>query len=135
MFGRNPSVIGNVFAAILFVLAFIIPMLIVMAARTEIVFDGERVLAKTLFRKREIILNEIQQVDYTFHEGTRASKGFIELKLFYEADPSEDSNHISLFDTVDVSADSLIKGEYSEVNLLLLYYEIIARYPDKKSNV
>ena len=133
LLAKEPTNMGNVFAAILFILAFAIPLLIILAARTEIDFDGDRVLAKTVFGKREIILNEVQQVDYIFHEGTRSSKSFIELQFFYTVDSSEENNHISLFDTVNVSADSLIKGEYSEVNLLLLYYEIIARYPDKKA--
>ena len=133
LLAKDPTSMGNVFAAISFLLAFAIPLLIILAARTEIVFDGERVLAKTVFGKREIILSEVQQVDYIFHEGTRSSKSFIELKFIYSVDPSEDNNHISLFDTVNVSADSLIKGEYPDVNLLLLYYEIVERYPDKKA--
>jgi hypothetical protein len=130
---KNPSIMGNVFATVLFILAFVIPILIILAARTSIDYDGERVLAKTVFGKRAIILNEVQKVDYIFHEGTRITKNYIELQFFYTVDSSEENNHISLFDTVNVSADSLIKGDYSEVNLLLLYNEIIAGYPDKKA--
>ena len=132
LLSQNPSIIGNVFATFLFILAFAIPIFIILAARTEINYDGERILAKTFFGKREIILNDVQLVDFVYHEGTRSSKSYIELKLIYKAEPSEEDNHISLFDPLNISADMLIKGEYSEVNLLLLYRDIITRYPDKK---
>ena len=141
---KNPLIMWNVFAIIIFILSFAIPLLIVLAAKTEINYDGERILAKTVFRKREIILNDVKQVDFVFHEGTRISKNYIELKFFYTVDSyclafssvllsSEEDNYISLFDPVNVSSDRLIKGDYSEVNLLLLYHEIIESYPDKNA--
>ena len=130
---KNPLIMWNAFAIIIFILSFAIPLLIVLAAKTEINYDGERILAKTVFRKREIILNDVKQVDFVFHEGTRISKNYIELKFFYTVDSSEEDNYISLFDPVNVSSDRLIKGDYSEVNLLLLYHEIIESYPDKNA--
>ena len=133
LLAENPTNTGNVLAIIMIISAFAISTIIILAARTEIEYDGERVLAKTVFGKKEILLNEVKLVDFVFHEGTRTTKNYIELKFLYTVDSSEENECISLFDPVNVSSDRLIKGDYSEVNLLLLYQEIVASYPDKNA--
>lgn len=104
--------------------------------RAEVYFDGEVVHVKNVFRERKIDLKEIKKVDVKFHPGSARSGGvYIELIFEYDPDNLYGYKSTSLYNGAKSDIDTLIKGDYSEENILILYNEIIDKYPSKKGSL
>ena len=75
-----------------------------------------------------------KKVDYEIHVyNMRGGGSWFELMLYNDDTPADEYDYISLSDTVDSGAlGDTTKGDHSKINLLLLYDDIIAEYPEKK---
>ena len=113
-------------------LFFAAPLGIMAGLKMTVDYDGKYVRTKNLFGKGEVNLDHIETVSYHFENaGYKDTGGYI----FVELEPFktyEDEDITTLLDHVsNDQMDDLIKGDHSEVALLMMYDDIIARYPDK----
>ena len=130
------SVSGYIVCGVSATVSVVLLIFICLYTRAEVYFDGEVVHVKNVFRERKIDLKEIKKVDVKFHPGTARGGGvYIELIFEYDPDNLYGYKSTSLYNGAKSDIDTLIKGDYSEENILILYNEIIDKYPSKKGSL
>ena len=119
----------------IWVIGFIysIVYLILVNRRYDLEYDGLYIRYKSSSGDKTIDLMKIRSIKYGFEKGypTRGRRSYIYLE-FVGYDTSE--NPVRLYDRVyGREIDRLMSGEHSGYPLLLMYDDIITKYPDKKS--
>lgn len=123
---RNLS-FQNVLGMIFIVLAVTLPFAFMGMARTSVEYDEINIKTSSIFKKREIIIQDIQGISYEFETCYRSFNNAVHLDI-----ELKDSSTVSLTDTVSKEdTDRLVKGDHSFVPLLVMYDEIAGKYPDK----
>ena len=108
-------------------IGFVIPLGLARLAKTEVQFDGMYISHRCPIRNIKIDLQKVKSVDYRYENVYKSIYDAVCIDfLFY------DESTITLTDSVPKEyAEDLIKGDHSEVPLLLMYDDIISTYPDK----
>ena len=127
-------VLAKIIGGILLTATIVVPVFLILWVKNEIFFDGKIIMMKNVFRAKTININDIKKVDYDIHVYVgRGGGSWFELMLYPNDTPEGDYDYISLYSSADHNAFSdITKGDHSNIDLLLLYDDIIARYPEKK---
>lgn len=134
-FPKNATISGYIVGALLWISVVFLPLFLIFWFREEITYDGKTIKVKNIFREKVIDIKDINKVDYHYHSGSRRYEGnAIELYFYYHVTSPDDYDYYSLYDTVHVNENELIKGDHSGVNLLMLYDDIISKYPEKQKS-
>ncbi len=110
-----------------------IAYVILIRRRYDLEYDGLSIRYKSSSGDKTIDLMKVRSVKYGAERGypTRGRRSYIYLE-FVGYDTSE--NTVRLYDRVyEREIDRLMSGEHSGYPLLLMYDDIITKYPDKKS--
>ena len=120
----------NVAGLVSVMFAFVLPFVLMGLARTTVDFDGTTVTTSSIFKKREILLQDVKCISYEFETCYRSYNNAIHIDL-----DLNDNLTVTLTDMVPKEdTDRLVKGDHSFVPLLVMYDVIAEKYPDKVKN-
>ena len=120
----------NVAGLVSVMFAFVLPFVLMGLARTTVDYDGTTLTTSSIFKKREILLQDVKCISYEFETCYRSYNNAIHIDL-----DLNDNLTVTLTDMVPKEdTDRLVKGDHSFVPLLVMYDVIAEKYPDKVKN-
>ena len=137
-----PDAIVAILVLIIVILGFGTPFLVGAGLAAEIDYDGKHIRIDSFFKKQEIDLEHVKSITYRHESGSgryRVDGIMMEFTLYGDSeDPGAVEETVSLYDSLRgdeerTDIDKLIKGDHSDFPLLMMYDDIIGRYPDKKA--
>lgn len=132
--GSSDANAGMLGFCILF-LGFVAGVVITKGRETVVEYDGFTIKLKSFYGKKEIDLSKVKSVSHEYVKGYgRSAYDTICLTLNYYEQTDGADNHDDLHDIVTRDkVDLIFKGNYSTFPLMLMYEDIIRRYPEKKA--